>query len=193
VGAEIVQFASAEPLGGGIYAISGLLRGRGGTEHLTGSHLASERFVLLDGGSAAIDPAQLADAGAIAAVGFADPEPVTRALVNAGLSTRPLCPVHPRLAIAAGDALSWRWTRRARGAWGWRDEVDVPLNEQLESYEVGFGRPDAIIARWDVAVPSFTVAADALAGLLGDDPGGAFFVRQRGDHALSLPLLLPRP
>ena len=26
------------------------------------------------------------------------------------------------------------WTRRARGAWGWPDSIETPLNEQAEAY-----------------------------------------------------------
>ncbi len=193
IGSEIVQFVRAEPLGGGLYELSGLLRGRGGTEHLTGDHVAGEAFVLLESGDRALDPARLVDSGEFAAIGFADPEPVTGSLVNAGISTRPLCPVHPRVAMPPAGGLSWSWTRRARGAWTWRDEVDVPLNEQAEAYEVGFGHPDTALARWEVLSPVFAIAAGPLADLLAAASDGAFFVRQRGDHAFSLPLLLPRP
>lgn len=194
IGTELIQFACAEPLGGGVYELSGLLRGRGGTEHLTDDHVAGEDFVLLDGrGGVAIDPAQMAETDRVAAIGVADPDPVVRPIANAGISTRPLCPVHPRLSVAADGSATWSWTRRARGAWAWRDEVDVPLNEQVEAYEVGFGHPDAVHSRWEVASPIFVLGATALAELVSADPDGAFFVRQRGDHALSLPLLLPRP
>ncbi|GGA11150.1 hypothetical protein GCM10010923_22210 [Blastomonas marina] len=193
IGREIVQFACAEPLGGGVVELSVLLRGRGGTEHLTLDHAAGERFVLLDGAGLAIDPARLGGEGELAAIGLADPDPVTGSIANAGISTRPLCPVHPRLRIAADGSLEWRWTRRARGAWAWRDEVDVPLNEQVEAYQVGFGDPDMPVARWDVAAPVFTLSASELAVLGEVAPAGRFFVRQSGDHAMSLPLLLPRP
>ena len=43
IGREIVQFACAEPLGGGVVELSVLLRGRGGTEHLTPDHAAGEQ------------------------------------------------------------------------------------------------------------------------------------------------------
>ena len=75
----------------------------------------------------------------------------------------------------------------------WRDEVDVPLNEQVEAYQVGFGDPDMPVARWDVAAPVFTLSASELVVLDEVAPAGRFFVRQSGDHAMSLPLLLPRP
>ena len=187
------QCAGRAGLGGGVVELSVLLRGRGGTEHLTLDHAAGERFVLLDGAGLAIDPVRLGGEGELAAIGLADPDPVTGSIANAGISTRPLCPVHPRIRIAADGSLEWRWTRRARGAWAWRDEVDVPLNEQVEAYQVGFGDPDMPVARWDVAAPVFTLSASELVVLDEVAPAGRFFVRQSGDHAMSLPLLLPRP
>ncbi|MXP11014.1 phage tail protein [Pseudoblastomonas halimionae] len=191
VGEEIVQFSDAEDLGGGRYALTGLLRGRGGTEHRIAGHAAGESFVLLDGRSAAVDPAKLAGAGDLAAIGHADNAPATSPIANKGIATRPLCPVHPRVEIQADGALAWRWTRRARGAWAWRDEVDVALAEEAERYDIGFGRPDAVVARWQTDAPAFGLAADTLAALVTAHPDGCFFVRQRGDHGLSLPILLP--
>lgn len=49
LGEEIFQFENAVMSAPGKYVLSGLLRGRLGTEHQTGSHAAGERFVLLDG------------------------------------------------------------------------------------------------------------------------------------------------
>ena len=191
VGEEIVQFACAEDLGAGRYALSGLLRGRGGTEHRIAGHAAGESFVLLDGRSAAVDPAELVGADDLAAIGHADDAPATSAIANAGIATRPLCPVHPRIEMRADGVFIWRWTRRARGAWAWRDEVDVPLGEQVERYEIGFGHPDAVITRWQSTAPSFALASATLASLTAAHPEGGLFVRQIGDHALSLPHALP--
>ncbi|MBY0406480.1 MAG: glycoside hydrolase TIM-barrel-like domain-containing protein, partial [Rickettsiales bacterium] len=49
VGDEVIQFTGAALVEPGKYVISGLLRGRLGTEWATGGHVAGERFVLLDG------------------------------------------------------------------------------------------------------------------------------------------------
>lgn len=48
VGNEVIQFANAELISGKKYVLSGLLRGRLGTEYLTNGHAAGERFILLD-------------------------------------------------------------------------------------------------------------------------------------------------
>jgi hypothetical protein len=48
VGEEILQFQHVEALGAGQFRLSGLLRGRLGTEHATAMHSIGEPFVLLD-------------------------------------------------------------------------------------------------------------------------------------------------
>jgi hypothetical protein len=48
LGDEVMQFMHAEELADGQFRLSGLLRGRLGTEHATATHVAGERFVMLD-------------------------------------------------------------------------------------------------------------------------------------------------
>src|SRR3546814_1448079 len=58
LGEELIQFGVAEPLGGGRFRLSRLLRGRRGTEWATGTHAVGEGFVLIDQASlAAVEPA----------------------------------------------------------------------------------------------------------------------------------------
>ena len=52
-----------------------------------------------------------------------------------------------------------RWTRRARGAFQWRDGIDVPLGEQGEAWQVGFGPPASPIAVWEMTEPRLAVPA----------------------------------
>ena len=99
-------------------------------------------------------------------------------------------PVHPRRRLAPDGTLNMAWTRRARGGWTWADGVDVPLNEQSEAYQVGFGPAMAPLALWEVTSPEIAIAPSQLATLAAALPGGQFHVRQRGSHALSAPLLL---
>ncbi|MFX9123832.1 hypothetical protein ABTN41_20585, partial [Acinetobacter baumannii] len=72
VGDEIIQFASAQPLGGGLWRLGTLLRGRGGTEWAVGGHTIGDRFVLLDAALTPIDPARVTQAAntAVVAVGL---------------------------------------------------------------------------------------------------------------------------
>jgi hypothetical protein len=195
LGGEIIQFSSAAALGDGHWRLSGLRRGCGGTEAAIEGHVTGEAFVLLDGSAVAFDPAQVGSApdGAIAALGLADPAPVAAPIINRGLTLRPLAPVHG-LALANGDgSCRLSWSRRARGAWDWRDGVDVPLGETTEAYDVAFGTAVATVARWELAMPELTLAAAALAGLLAASPAGQFRIYQRGDYSASLPLVVAPP
>lgn len=189
VGKEILQFMRAEPLAAGRWRLSGLLRGRGATEaeafagHGAGARvcLLDDRLQLLDG--AAIDTAH----ERLAAIGSADAEPVYAPVRSPGRSRRPLAPVHPVALPAAGGGLLLEWTRRARGAWAWRDAVEAPLVEEVEAYEVGAGDPDAPLALWPVSAPTLTLAAGDIALLAAGTP---LWVRQIGSHAASPALTL---
>ena len=192
LGEELLQFARAEPLGGGRWRLSGLLRGRGGTEWAIAGHAVGDRFVLVDDGLVPLDPGLVGDPDhvGIAALGLADPEPVRAEIALPGVSRLPLSPVHGRVRPGADGGLSLSWVRRARGAWLWRDGIEVPLVEQSESYLVTLGALDAPVAQWLAAEPSLTLAPAEVAALRGQALGEAFAVRQRGDHGLSRPLPL---
>jgi len=192
IGNEIIQFTKARPVGGGQWELSGLLRGRGGSEAAIGEHLAGEAFVLLDTALVALDPGLVGppEQATIAAIGLGDAVPVQSPVRLAGIGWRPLSPVHGTATVPAGGGLILNWTRRARGAWRWEDGVDAPLNEQREAYAVEFGLPGAPLARWDSASPSLTLAATEWSALQAAQPAGIFAVRQVGDRAVSLPLII---
>lgn len=204
VGEELVQFAHAEPLGGGTWRLSHFLRGCGGTETAVGRHRAGLPFALVDGALTTLDPGALGStiaggAATILASGRGDQEPVTAPLLLSGLGQRPLAPVHGRSARSEG-ALHLAWTRRARGGWSWSDGVDVPLAEEAERYIVSFHRPDPAsdqpasdqIRAWTVAAAALQLTVEEVAQLAALAPTGWFQVRQQGTRALSLPLTLAR-
>ncbi len=192
LGQEIIQFGSAAPLGGGIWQLTGLLRGRGGTENQVGSHHSGEGFVLLDNALVSLDPSKLGpNPGAvIAALGLGDTAAVESSIVCNGATLRPLCPVRPSARSLSDGGLVLGWTRRARGAWLWQGGVDVPLVEETEAYLVTYGPISAPVARWTVNQPSLTLAAADLSTLRARLGGGAFLVRQIGSYAQSDPLML---
>jgi hypothetical protein len=190
VGGEVLQFAEAATIGGGRWRLTGLLRGRGGTEAAArAGHAAGARFVLLDARPVSVDPTRLGPATGLAAIGLADPVPVVSAIANAGATLRPLTPVHPRMELLeSGVAL--RWTRRSRGAWHWPDGVELPLNEQAEAYLVGLGPVETPLASWQASEPELAFSAPEWAALAATHAGQPLWVRQAGSHALSDPLLL---
>lgn len=189
VGREIVQFASALPLGGGRWRLSHFLRGRGGTENEIAAHETGEPFVLLDSALAMLDAPAVGDpvTARIVASGLGDPEPVRAPIQNAGLTRRPLSPVHGWLARKADGSLQLGWTRRARGSWTWPDEVEVPLNEQAEVWDIQLIGPAGLVNSWQASAPNLHISS-AEAALL--PPGARFEVRQVGSFARSLPLVI---
>ncbi|MBS0481885.1 MAG: hypothetical protein JSR96_06960 [Proteobacteria bacterium] len=192
LGAEIIQFARAVPLGDGHWTLSGLWRGRGGTEAAVGSHMAGEVFVLLDGAGVVLDPETVGSTAEsmIAAIGLADPVPVSTRILLPGIGARPLAPVHGRCMVLPGGDVELRWVRRARGAWLWLDGVDAPINEQAEIYEVTFGSLSSPVARWETVATNLAIAAADLSGLRAAAPTGTFHIRQRGDRSVSEPLAI---
>ncbi|ANY18810.1 hypothetical protein A6F68_00275 [Tsuneonella dongtanensis] len=193
VGGEIVQFAMAEQVSPSIWQLTGLLRGRGGTEpeaiagHLAGTDIAliDDDLVALDSATVPSDPSTI-----LAAIGLGDPEPVYARLANAGIARRPACPVHPRVRWSSSGNLSLAWTRRARGAWHWPDTVEVPLVEQEERYRIGLGPVDSPFAEWQTGSAELDLTAEVLEPLRTAYPGASLWVRQIGSFAQSVSLFL---
>ena len=103
---------------------------------------------------------------------------------------RPLTPVHPAARTLADGTLSLAWTRRARGAWGWPDGVETPLNEETEAYTVGLGPVAAPLLQWEVSQPLLALPPATLSTITAAHAGQSLWVRQIGRHALSDPLHL---
>ncbi|KPF62999.1 phage tail protein [Porphyrobacter sp. AAP60] len=188
IGSEVIQFARAVPLGGRVWQLSGLLRGRGGTEQAAAAgHPAQTPAVLLDASLVALDPALAPPLATtrIAAIGINDTDPVIAPLANAGLSRRPLFPVHPRKRIAPDGAALFSWTRRARGQWGWDDAVDVPLVEERELYLAGYGPEPAPNVTWTLSEPSLRLTQAELEALPSVHGPGNLWVKQIGTYGLS--------
>lgn len=187
LGTEIVQFGRAVPLGGAKWRLEQLLRARAGTEAAISGHAVNEPFVLLDDAVIELDKSKLGSSNdiLIAAMGLGDSDPVESAIACRGIATRPLSPVQGQAAPQSDGALSLSWTRRARGAWIWSDYVDVPLKEEREAYQVGYGPTSAPNALWEVTSASLTLSAAAQADLVSAHGHGALWVKQVGTYQAS--------
>ncbi|SNX74955.1 putative tail protein [Cereibacter ovatus] len=144
---EIVQAGAAELVAPSRYRLTRLLRGQRGTEAAMGNPTpAGARVVVLDSALAPLPIAE-ADLGlpwnwriGPAARAVSDASYTPLAFTPAGRGLVPFAPVHVvqpwRAARSPGD-LTIRWTRRSRAlvadAW---EQVEVPLAEDLESYDV---------------------------------------------------------
>jgi len=144
---EIVQAGAVELIAPGRYRLNRLLRGQRGTEGAMGNPApAGARVVVLDSTLAPL-PIALGDIGLPwnwrvepATRPPSDETYVAQPFTPAGMGLRPFAPVHVeqpwRRARVPGD-LTIRWIRRSRAldadAW---EQVEVPLGEEVEGYEV---------------------------------------------------------
>ncbi|MBV8938337.1 MAG: glycoside hydrolase TIM-barrel-like domain-containing protein [Alphaproteobacteria bacterium] len=149
LGNELLQFTTATLLSAGQYRLSGLLRGRQGTEWAIGTHAAGERFVLLDGSLAqqAVPPHLLNLPRFYKPVTFGGTLDGTQALGNTytGICAKPYAPSQVQGARDGSGNLTISWVRRTRVSGEWQDYVDVPLNEGAEAYEVDILQSGAVV------------------------------------------------
>ena len=193
VGREVVQFQRAEAIGGGVWHLCGLLRGRAGTEeYALSTHADQTEVILLDDRLTDLSDAGLnpTDALRVAAIGRGDADAVFATLQNAGLSRRPPTPVHPRVTYDQGSALSLQWIRRARGQWRWDVDGEVPLVEQEESYMVGYGPIEDPFAVFAVSEPLLILTQAEQQTLILDYGPANLWVRQVGTYSRSNALYL---
>lgn len=151
VGNEIIQFRTAILIAPNTYRISGLLRGRLGTEQKMSGHGIGERFVLLSSSTLGKLTIPSSDwfQTRLFRVGPAT-LPMTNSLyqdkqVNCqGRAALPLSPCHVRGVRDDGGNLTISWIRRTRSDGIWKDYVDVPLGEKSEVYEIEVMNGEAV-------------------------------------------------
>jgi hypothetical protein len=175
---EIIQFRDviyneAE----GSYTLTGLLRGRRGTDVFTGGHAAGELFVLLDTDTINATTLALGDLDVIrqwCAVSFGslfeDAEIQPR--VHTGRDLKPYAPWDVRAALSAGDIVI-TWHRRTRIGGELKDGTGtVPLAEATEAYEVDIlAEPGSVVLRTlESTSESATYGATAIAADFGTTP-----------------------
>jgi hypothetical protein len=168
-GWEIIQFAGAELVDGGVWRLSKLLRGQGGSEAAMAALLpAGASFVLLDerllpiarGADAVERPLSLRAVAANRS--HDDPAAVTVTVTPSATALRPLAPVQVSAARGAGG-VRIGWIRRTRiGGDGWTGEV--PLGEDSEAYRVDILSGGVVVRSLPTAVPqALYAAADEIA------------------------------
>jgi hypothetical protein len=187
VGNELIQFASAEPLGSGQFRLSNLLRGRRGTEWAAAGHAMGEAFTLIEPKSLAVLEAPAGAIGGearIMASGVGDAEEAEQSIEIAGAALQPPSPVHLTARETGAGDLEIQWVRRSRQGWAWLGGSDTPLGEEAELYRLtiagdGFERTVTTVA------PAWLYTAAARA----EDGGGPILieVRQAGTFAASRP------
>ena len=193
---EVLQFRGATLIGERTYALDGLLRGQAGSESAMGNPVpAGARFVLLDGAVRQVDMV-LDDVGRAFNWTFGpgnrdigDASFGTKVQTFNGVGLRPLSPVHIR-GQRSGNDLDISWIRRTRiGGDSW-EQVEVPLEEAIEAYEVdvfdggtvkrtlistttdvAYSEADQI-SDWGSVQSSYEVAVYQMSGILGRGSAG---------------------
>ncbi len=174
LGREVIQFRQAEQIGEVRWRLSGLLRGRRGTEWAMALHEAGEPFLLLDQESLLDVPSEHLHMGSevlIDAIGIGDTVPARASMQVAGQALLPLASVHVR-AVSEGGKWQLRWIRRSRNGWRWNDAVDAPLAEERELYQIRLLHEGALVRFAEVPVERWTydaamIAADRASGFSG--------------------------
>lgn len=138
---EIIQFRDAEHVGNGIWLLTGLLRGRRGTEHNIGTALQDDRFVMLSMGGLTRLPLNVAEVGQprsykAVATGTAFADADTQEFTGAGEALQPFSPVHLDAVIEDDDDILLTWIRRNRLGQTMQDGIEIALSEDIEAYEV---------------------------------------------------------
>ena len=141
LGDEVIQWRDATLLPSGMYELSGLLRGRRGTEWAMGTHAIGERFILLaDDGiyRAPLPPTELNRTAYYRGIpdgGNWDDAPSQPHIFKAN-SLRCFSPVDIKGIRNIDGDLTFTWKRRTRWYGEWQDGVDIPLFEANEQYEI---------------------------------------------------------
>ena len=163
LGDEVLSFQRAVLTAPNTYSLSGLLRGRRGTEQHMGSHADEERFVLLNAATVYRVPQSLIQ------VGEAFYKPVTygqavdatpsQEFENTAAALWPLSPVHLNANSDGLGGYDVQWVRRTRIGGAWLDNIDAPLSEAVEQYRVRVLSAGIVTQEQTVSAQSANVTA----------------------------------
>jgi len=164
LGNEIIQWQTATLLSTNLYQLSGLLRGRRGTEDAINTHQIGEPFVVLSSAGlyrtplAATDVGQISYYKGVAQGGNFDDAPTTP-LTFEGRSVRCLSPVQVTSSRDGSQNLTINWFRRTRWYGEWVDNVDVPLFEVSEAYSIDILNGSTVVRTLSASSPTVAYSA----------------------------------
>lgn len=143
IGSEVLYARTATLVSAGVYTLTGLLRGRRGTEWATGSHASGERAVLLQTTGLRRGARQAGELGVTynvkgVSIGatLASAEPAS--FVDTGIGLKPFAPVDLRATRQGNGSIRLTWKRRTRLSTRFTGDsgISVPLGEVSEQYTV---------------------------------------------------------
>lgn len=177
---EVLQYKVATLIGLNTYRLTGMLRGRRGTEWAMSLHASGDAFVFADPTAWRRPNAGTSDIGlsrlykpvtSRASLASATAESFTNSA--AGLKPYPVVQIGGGRDVA--NNLTINWTRRTRLDGEWRSSVEVPLGEASEAYEVAIwnaGRTSLLRTFSGLSSPTveYTAAQQTSDGLGPGDP-----------------------
>jgi hypothetical protein len=160
IGDEVVQFQTATQIDGTLWRLSGLLRGRMGSESFVTGHAVSERFVMVspaaDGNiqrAASIYSAPMEGAAVgstryyrARSFGITVPSLAVLAFANTAVRKKPYAPWYIQGSRDGSNNLTITWLRRDR--FRGKSLNDAPQSEASEAYEIDImetGSPNAVL------------------------------------------------
>jgi hypothetical protein len=181
IGDEIVFWTDADQDSDGFWTLSGLLRGRRGTEWATGTHVNGDLFVVLDSslvdfGSIPIAEQSVESEFSAVSLGTVGTESSYYTMTPEFRSLKPWGPCRPTGTRDGSNDLTIGWTRRARisgNAWTSAVGQTVPLDEGSESYEIDILDPasPAIVKRTLTSTSTSVIYTATLQTADGYTPG----------------------
>ena len=165
------QFRDAELVSAGVYRLTGLLLGAGGTEQYIGTQVAGDSFALLRYADGLVRvPADATDQSATryykpVTVGQALSAATPQTFVEQEVGKMPLSPVDARASRASGDiALTWQRRTRLQVRMIGPAGILVPLGEESESYSIDVYDDDTfttVVRTLTSSTPTVTYTAAA--------------------------------
>lgn len=141
LGSEVIQFRDVTEEDDGSFTLTGLLRGRRGTDLNTGAHVTGETFLFLIADTVSEIQIPLSEIGGtrffkpVTYGAFLD-ETIATSKIHHGNDLKPYAVVH-QAGEYSGSDIDLTWQRRTRFAGAWIDGIGtVPLNEATEAYEI---------------------------------------------------------
>jgi hypothetical protein len=138
---EIIQWMTVTANMDGSYTLSGLLRGRRGTDVYTGSHAVGDVFILCTTTTLSSIKMALSDLNVVrhfraTTQGTLTEDAPVKDFTDTGRALQPYQPAQ-QTATLSGSDIQLHWVRRTRVGGELRDLTgDVPLSEQSEAYQV---------------------------------------------------------
>lgn len=173
---EVIQFSTATLVSAGVYSLTGLLRGRRGTEHNIGTSVSGDHAVYLNSGISRV-LTQLSDIGAVVyfrapAYGSSFVDSDTVSITTQGETLKPFSPVNVTGSRDGSNNLTIGFTRRGRIGYEMTSGTDIPLSEESESYSVDIMNGSDVLRTiaTTTQTASYTAAQQTTDGLTPGDP-----------------------